>query len=162
MKTLLALLLFVGCSYDPISGPGHKPHGPRPDPFGLTNRVSIDQFRATPPFQTLPERLVHFAADPASREIPPAPAPVRIIAPGGWEIRPVQLHHLTEVPLTLLTAPPRLKWQTVPAFYRVIVSNDGTNWFEYSYTLALKRAGWTAYPIQIAQPTNRYWKLITP
>lgn len=148
---VIAVLALCGCKYDPISGPPNN-HPVRPDPFGVSNRVSFNSFMAVPVSASrplLPEKMIASFG----REITPLT--------NNWEFRPV-LGPVKTVPSVVITSGvQRLEWQASPGFYRVLVVSNGL-WIEDSFTVVLQRPGWLQWPVSVIKPTNNDYKVVSP
>lgn len=137
MKTLFGLLLFVAVAF---------PAPPQP--------ATLNDFRTAPVVRPLlPD---HLLVPSFVRELPSQE--------GRWDMENIRNPIQGEIEsIVLQGVPKRLKWQTVPnTNYRVIVSDNGTNFWVYAHTRTWNKIGWAEWPTEVPMPTNKFVKVVSP
>lgn len=166
MKTLLALFLFVVVAFPALPPPYLIPHPSDPTlPIGPPRPASINEFR---PIPVVPKILPDYLVPPNIIRylLPDVDSPLDVVAHDAKGT-------FHEVPSIVLTSmPPRLKWQGEEnKSYRVVVSNDGTNFtIVNSQTKMFRRqfsdsdivGFWSSWEVTIPLPSNRFFKVVSP
>ncbi len=64
--------------------------------------------------------------------------------------------------MVLPSTPRKIKWQVTPGFYRILVSDNGSNFVEKIFIAVWDRPGWSEFPFEIEPPTNKYYRVVSP